>query len=248
MNIDPTQLITPDVAAKTAFLTELRRVSQQWVVFKEGCDFNETRSVFSRSRSFLLEDRQAVKADTERVRALLKEVTDVKLPSAQMLTAAGVQSAIRKMELLTSLVSLLPSFRSRMIQAVRRLQVRNSQISQRQHQQIDPYNNDDVFLQCPNPLKLTWDETLGCLIDCQSENGPANGPLSVDELIIAAQLLRASNVVPLDDFLKDGMYTNLETIASASDIRDPLVAWLPVMSVHRGRDGRCVLHNSLPAD
>ena len=75
--------------------------------------------MFSRAHSLLVEDRKAVNAEVKKVRALLQEVADMELPREHLLTPGELQSAIRKMKLLTSLVSELPIFHSQISQAVR---------------------------------------------------------------------------------------------------------------------------------
>lgn len=79
------------------------------------------------------------------------------------------------------------------------------------------------------------------MLDHRSEDRPTHGPLNVDKLICAGQLLRSTNAVPLIEVLRGVEAADMNS--SASDIRDQLLAWLPVMSVCRGRDGCCVLVN-----
>ena len=153
-----------------------------WVAFKSERSFNDQRSVFQRSESFLKSDQEAGLAMKDRLGEVLQEVSRIEIRSTDTLYTAGMSSAIRKMELLTNAVTLLPPLQQSLEGAIRRLQVRNSQISQRQGKQLGSSDCSEVRLLCRNS-SLSWDEAFSNLLNCQDSNGSSGGPLSVQDLI-----------------------------------------------------------------
>ncbi|XP_062515262.1 uncharacterized protein LOC134190768 [Corticium candelabrum] len=227
IGIDSSQLLTEDVVGRSDFMGVLRQCARQWLAYKQVQATYEAHAKWRWGHSQLIRAEDELVTEEKKLMAAMCDVAQVTVSATNFLSVSFVRMALEKMEGLAALSARLLKFTNSLQTQTRRLEIRVSQLLQKQK-----HPADDLVLDCTNGCELSWEKAFGNLADLQSNGADTCGPLSAEELVHTSQVMAAVNVLSLRGLLQTIHYKEDELCMKVQwALTHQILHWMPVMSL-----------------